>query len=146
MTSIGHGKLTYKDYVGYPDDGRRHEIIDGEHYVNSTPSTYHQTVSRHVKFQLYSKIELTGRGYIFNSPIDLELSPNNIIQPDLVTVLDRLIITPTKIKGVPDLVVEILSPSSERNDRVLKFELYEKSGVAEYWIVDPHEHVVGQCV
>lgn len=139
--------MTYREYVCYPDDGNRHEIIDGDHYMNPAPSTYHQDVSRHIQFQLYVQIELTGRGKVLNAPVDLEMTRHDIVQPDLVVVMnDRRIITPTKIKGVPNLIVEILLPSSEKNDRVLKFSLYEKTGVDEYWIVDPVEHLVEQHV
>jgi len=140
-------KLTYKDYLGFPDDGNRHEIIDGDHRMNPAPSVYHQAVSRRIQFQLYSQIELKSLGVVANAPIDVELAPHDIVQPDLVIVLaDRKIITPTKIKGVPDHIVEILSPSSDHSDRVLKFNLYEKVGVPEYWIVDPFEHEVQQCL
>lgn len=141
-------KLTYEDYVCYPDDGRRHEIIDGVHYVNPAPSTYHQTVSRRIQFQLYSQIELQKRGVVYNAPVDLHLTDHDIVQPDLVVVLDEAmqIITPTKIKGVPQLVVEIISPSTDRNDRVLKKNLFEQAGVPEYWIADPLEHTLEQWV
>ena len=141
-------KLTYEHYVCFPDDGQRHEIIDGEHFVNPAPSTYHQKVSRRIQFQLYSKIELKKMGEVYNAPVDLQLSDYDIVQPDLVVVLDdkMQIITPTKIKGVPQLVVEILSPSSDKNDRTLKKGLYEQSGVPEYWIVDPFEHILEQWV
>lgn len=138
-------KLTYRDYIGYPEDGYRHEIIDGQHHMNPAPSVYHQAVSRRIQFQLYSQIELTGLGIVADAPIDVELTPHDIVQPDLVVVLKgRKIITPSKIKGVPDHLIEILSPSSDHNDRVLKFDLYEKVRVPEYWIVDPFEHQVHQ--
>ncbi len=139
-------KLTYEDYVCFPDDGKRHEIIDGDHYVNPAPSTYHQTVSRRIQFLLYQGIELENLGVVYNAPVDLQLGDFNIVQPDIVVVLkaNEKIITPTKIKGTPDLVIEILSPSSAENDRKLKRSLYEKSSVPEYWIVDPFEHELTQ--
>ncbi len=139
-------KLTYAEYERIPDDGQRHEIVDGEHHVNPAPGTYHQTVSRRIQFQLYEQIELTGLGQVFNAPVDLQLSDFDIVQPDLVVVLEekRSIITPTRIEGVPDLVVEILSPSSARTDRTLKKELYRRSRILEYWVVAPEEHVIEQ--
>lgn len=126
-------------YCCFPDDGNRHEVIGGVHYLNPAPSTYHQTVSRRLQFQLYTQIELPGLGQVFNAPVDLQFSDYDIIQPDILVVLNRPlnIVTPSKIKGVPDLIIEILSPSSTRNDCVLKKELYERSGVPEYWIADP---------
>lgn len=141
-----NARLGYADYVAIPADGRRHEIVDGVHRVNPAPSTYHQSVSRRIQFQLYSTIELSGRGEIFDAPTDLQLSPHDIMQPDLILVLtaNRSIITPTKIKGIPDLVVEILSPGSERHDEEVKWKRYEQAGIPEYWIVDPQEHHVKQ--
>ena len=142
------GKLGYADYVRIPDDGMRHEIIDGEHFMNPAPNTNHQTVSKRLQYQLYTQIELAGLGLLFDAPYDVQLAPHDILQPDLIVVLkDRPnIVTPTKIKGVPDLVVEIISPSSEANDRKLKRERYEKAGVPEYWIVDPGEQTLEQLV
>ncbi len=96
-----HGKLGYREYVCFPEDGRRHEIIDGEHVVNPAPDIYHQTLSRRIQFQLYTQIELRGLGQVFNAPTDLQLSDSDIVQPDLIIVLSRVrnIITPKKIKG-----------------------------------------------
>ncbi len=78
--SSGIRTLTYEDYVCYPDDGKRHEIIDGDHSMNAAPSTYHQFVSRRIQFQLYSQIELTDRGSVINAPVDVQLSPHDIVQ------------------------------------------------------------------
>lgn len=141
-------KLGYAEYCLYPNDGRRHEIIAGDHYVNPAPSTYHQTVSRRLQYQLYTQVELAGRGVVYNAPVDVQLTDHDIVQPDLVVVIaPRMqMITPTKIKGVPDLVVEILSPSTASHDMTLKKQLYERVGVAEYWIADPDNHTLEQLV
>ena len=141
-------KMGYREYCAIPDDGRRHEIVDGVHYVNPAPSTYHQTVSRKIQFQLFAQIELKEEGFVFNAPTDLQLSEHDIVQPDILLVLKRhkIKITPTKIKGPPDLVIEIISPGTKDHDRVRKFSLYGQSGVAEYWIVDIDEHRVEQYV
>jgi len=135
-------KLGYREYCCFPDDGWRHEIIDGDHVMTPAPSTTHQTVSKRLQHQLYTQIELAGLGLVFNAPIDVQLTEHDIVQPDLVVVLkvpiDRTrMITQTKINGVPDLVVEILSPSTAAIDTALKKQLYERTGVAEYWIADP---------
>lgn len=142
------GRLGYPEYVCFPGDGQRHEVIGGEHFVNPSPDTYHQTLSRRIQFQLYQQVEESGLGVVFDAPTDLQLSDFDIVQPDLIMVLShkRTIITPKKIKGVPDLIVEILSESSSHNDEVLKKELYRTSGVPEYWIVVPGDHVVEQFV
>ena len=148
LNTQSSGKLSYHDYLGFPSDGQRHEIIDGVHVVNPAPDTYHQTLSRRIQFQLYAQIELKKHGEVFNSPTDLQLSDTDIVQPDLIVVLQdkRSIITPRKMQGVPNLVVEILSPSSVNTDRVLKKELYRRAGVPEYWIVDPIQKFVEQYV
>ena len=142
------GKLGYAHYVCFPDDGLRHEIINGEHFVNPAPSTYHQTVSKRLQHQLYTQIELAGLGILFGAPYDVQLSEHDIVQPDLVIVLNakKTIITPTKVKGIPDLMIEIISTSSVENDRTLKKSRYEIAGVPEYWIVDPFEHNLEQWV
>jgi Uma2 family endonuclease len=141
-------KFRYEHYIQFPDDGRRHEIIDGDHYVNPAPGTQHQSVSKHLQYQLYTKIELAGLGLFFSAPVDVQLSDFDIVQPDLVIVLNKSIkrITPTKIKVAPDLVVEILSPSTAGYDNSVKKQLYERSGVAEYWVVDPFEQKIDQWV
>ena len=116
--------------------------------MNPVPNLCHQEVSRHIKFQLYTQIELTGLGQVINSPIDLQLSNHDIVQPDLVIVTNqrKQIMTPTKIKGVPDLVVEILSPSNADYDLHTKRKLYQDAGVPEYWIAMPEEHQILQLV
>ena len=141
-------KWTYEDYAKLPEDGLRHEIIHGEHFVNPSPSTQHQHVSKRLQYQLYTKIELAGLGLLYNAPIDVQLSEFDIVQPDIVIILNENVrkITPTKIKVAPHLVVEILSPSTSGNDRTIKKDLYERSGVNEYWIVDPYEQQVEQWI
>ena len=141
-------KLGYADYATIPDDGRRHEIIDGEHYVNPAPNLYHQAVSKRLQHQLYTKIELAGLGPLYNAPCDVRLSNHDIVQPDLLVVLSSRthIFTPANVKGAPDLLVEILSPSSVDYDQTLKRELYQRSGVREYWIVDPSKCTLEQLV
>jgi Uma2 family endonuclease len=151
MSTIETDRKTRWDYAAYaaiPPDGKRHEIIDGGHIVNPAPSLYHQEISRHIQFQLYTQIELTGLGKVINSPVDLQLSDHDIVQPDLVVVTQerKHIMTPTKIKGVPDLVVEILSASNPDHDLKTKRKLYEACGIGEYWIVLPDEHQVVQLI
>jgi len=139
-------KLGYREYCCFPDDGRRHEIIDGDHYMTPAPSTTHQTVSKRLQYQLYTQVELAGLGLVFNAPVDVQLTDHDIVQPDLVVVLkDRTqMITHTKIVGSPDLVVEILSPSTAAIDMTLKKQLYERFGVGEYWVADPENLRVEQ--
>lgn len=136
-------KLTYEHYTQFPDDGMRHEIIDGIHYMNAAPIPYHQKLSRRIQFQLYTIIELTNLGEVMDAPIDVQFSNHDVVQPDIVVVLkDNKIITQTKVKGIPNLVIEVLSPSTSERDEGLKKELYEQNGVPEYWVVDPDEKAV----
>lgn len=138
----------YEAYAAIPDDGRRHEIIAGEHYVNPAPNLYHQEVSRLLQYQLITQIELTGLGKVIDAPVDVQLSDRDIVQPDLVVVTSarQQILTPSKVMGIPDMVVEIISPSNANYDLVTKRELYRRCGVPEYWIVFPDEHKILQLV
>lgn len=116
--------------------------------MSPAPATKHQKVSRKLHFQLYVQIEQKQLGEVYNAPTDVELDKHDIVQPDIVVVLSEqlAIITPKKIHGVPALVIEILSESNPRYDQVLKFEMYQRNGVPEYWIVDPLAETVHQFV
>ena len=140
----GKPQFTYAEHRLYPEDGRRHETIHGDHYVSPAPSTNHQDASRHIQFSLYQQIEMTGRGKVFDAPVDVQLTETDIVQPDIVVVLreHRRIVLPSRIRGIPDLVVEILSPSTADHDTTLKRALYERVGVPEYWIVDQDEQAI----
>jgi Uma2 family endonuclease len=137
-------KLTYEDYLAIPDDGRRHEIIDGEHYVVPAPNTSHQLVSGNIYFALALWVREHASGVVMYSPVDVILSEHDIVEPDLVFVRSENAsrVEQRGIAGSPDLVVEILSPSNRRYDQVRKRELYERFGVPEYWIVDCDERTV----
>lgn len=141
-------KLTYEDYRQFPEDGRRHEIIDGDHYVSAAPSVYHQWVLTRLLLQLYQRINESGAGYVLPAPVDTVLSQTDVVQPDIVVTLDRdeALIRRECIDRAPDLVVEVLSPSTAHRDRGLKLDLYQKAGVSEYWIVDPERRMVQQYV
>ena len=139
-------KLTYADYLLFPDDGKRHELIDGEHYVSPSPNLYHQTVSGRIFAQLFFQIEAKRLGRVLAAPMDVQLSLTSVVEPDLIVVLERNrhILAPKRIKGAPDLLVEILSDSTAKQDFEDKPKLYAASGVPEYWIVSPDEHTVEQ--
>ncbi|MCA9214481.1 MAG: Uma2 family endonuclease [Planctomycetales bacterium] len=140
-------KLTYDDYVLIPNDGNRHEIIDGCHYMNPAPHPNHQTASRFIQHQLMNQIEIPGLGQVFNAPCDVQLSDYDVVQPDLVIVLKTTdIVIETRIRGVPDLVVEVLSPSTRKYDQEVKKQLYLKHQIPEYWIVDSKSRTVERNV
>ena len=132
-------KLTYDDFVRFPDDGKRHEIIDGEHYVTPLPNTKHQYVSGNLFGLLWTFLDRNPVGQVFHAAFDVVFSNLDIVEPDLLYVSrQRLdILTETHVRGVPDIVVEILSPGTKRTDERVKRDLYERFGVREYWIVNP---------
>jgi Uma2 family endonuclease len=138
-------KLTYDDFVLLPDDGKRHEIIDGEHYVTPSPNTKHQQVSGSLYLLIASWLETHPIGRIFYAPYDVLFSDFDIVEPDLLYLSDeraKTVITPQHVRGAPELVVEIASPGTRKRDETIKRRLYERSGVTEYWVVDPEVDVV----
>jgi Uma2 family endonuclease len=132
-------KLTYEDYLLIPEDGQRHEILDGEHYVTAAPFLRHQRISSRLHVRLGSFVERHGLGEFFSAPVDVVLSLHDIVQPDLLFISnERTRIAEEKnVQGAPDLVVEIFSKSTRARDEGLKLERYELLGVTEYWTVDP---------
>ena len=136
---VGHFKLTIDEYAELPNDGKRYQLLDGDLDVTPAPSPFHQTVSRRLQFILMQALEETGEGAVFNAPIDVVLDRTSVVQPDLVFIRREQfhIVGEKNIQGVPDLVVEILSPSSRRTDALLKSRLYASFAIPSYWIVDP---------
>jgi Uma2 family endonuclease len=137
-------KLTYADYLLFPEDGRRHELIDGEHFVTASPVTRHQRILRRLSFAIESWLQAHPVGEMFFAPYDVVLSQFDVVVPDLIYVSAERSegVQPTGMFAAPSLVVEILSPSTRRNDELLKRRLYERVGVEEYWVVDPELDLV----
>ena len=131
-------KLTYEDYARLPDD-ERYELIDGELIPMPSPKKIHQRLILDLSWIL-RRLEEMGLGELFIAPFDVILSPTNVVQPDLTFVSSARahIITEDNIRGAPDLVVEILSPSTAGYDRTTKRDLYARHGVREYWLIDPY--------
>ena len=131
-------KFTYRDYLLLPEQDRR-ELIDGELYVVPAPSFNHQDVSANLGMILREFVKSKGIGVVLWAPFDVVLSDENVVQPDILYVSNenREIITEANVSGPPDLVVEVLSPSTADRDKELKLRLYSRFGVREYWIVDP---------
>lgn len=138
------GQWTYDDYAELPDDGHRYEIIDGVLYMAPAPATSHQFVSGWLSFYLMQYVQLAGKGRVLAAPYDVELAPTFVVQPDVIVVLNDNLgrIGPTRLRGIPDLVVEIISPSTAHYDRTAKQNGYARAGVPEYWIVDPESQAV----
>jgi Uma2 family endonuclease len=138
-------KLTYDDFLRFPDDGKRHELIDGEHYVTPSPNTKHQIVIGNLHWLLRSYLEHHPIGRVFVAPFDVVFSRFDIVEPDLLYMSNARaaeILTAEHVKGSPELVIEIGSPSTRRRDETIKRRLYERCAVEEYWIVDPDVDVV----
>lgn len=138
-------RLTYEDFLLFPDDGLRHEIIDGEHYVTPSPNLRHQELVLRLTLALGIHLEdRPDRGRVLVAPFDVVFSFHDIVEPDVIFVApDQFdILTAQNITGTPAMVIEILSPSTRKRDRQIKRQLYDRTGVREYWIVDPDAKVV----
>lgn len=142
-------RYTYADYMTWGED-ERIEIIDGEVFLMAAPSSIHQEISMEISRQLANYLE--GKPCkIYAAPFDVRLfekdgdaleDVDTVIEPDISVVCDKSRIDVRGCKGAPDLIVEILSPSSLRRDRLVKLRLYQRAGVREYWIVDPENRTV----
>jgi Uma2 family endonuclease len=138
-------KLTYDDFLRFPDDGKRHELIDGEHYVTPSPNIRHQTILGNIYFLIRTWLEQHPVGRAFMAPLDVVFTQFDVVEPDLLFVSRNRaadILTAKHVTGAPDIVVEIGSPSTRKRDETIKRRLYERSGVSEYWVVDEDVDVV----
>ena len=136
---------TWEDVLRMPDDGNRYEFIGGRLYMTPAPVTRHQRVLRRIWSALLRILMDSGRGEVLCAPLLVEFpGTGDRVQPDLLFVSSerRAIIGEKQILGAPDLVVEILSPTTAHRDRGIKLDLYARHGVRQYWIVDPVEDVV----
>lgn len=132
-------KLTYEDYLEIPNDGRRYEIIDGELYVNPAPARKHQIVVGNIYGFLWQFMRRHHTGRVYVAPLDVILSDSDVVQPDVLWIIGEhsQVETDRGVEGAPDLVIEVLSPSTAKLDEKIKRTRYEFFGVPEYWIVDP---------
>ncbi|OGO38141.1 MAG: hypothetical protein A2Z03_06450 [Chloroflexi bacterium RBG_16_56_8] len=130
---------TYEEYRALPEDGNRYEVVEGELLMTAAPLIDHQRVSANLQFILETYIRANSWGTLFDAPVELYLDEKSFVEPDIVCVAQahRGIIKKKNITGVPDLIVEILSPSTARYDRVIKMNAYARHQVPHYWIVDP---------
>lgn len=141
-------KYTYADYLTWPE-GERWEIIDGSPYMMTAPSWQHQAILVELskQFANYFTNKICN---VFVSPFDLRLPEFNekdedtstVLQPDILIVCDKSKLQKTGYYGTPALIIEITSPSSNKIDKLYKFNKYEKAGVKEYWIVEPDDKIV----
>jgi len=133
-------RYTYSDYLQWDDDEERRELIDGVPYVMAGPNRKHQKILGKLHLQFGNFLE--GKPCeVYLSPFDVRLNADTlddtVVQPDLIIVCDEFILDDASCKGVPDMVIEILSPSTASYDRNIKFKKYLQVGIKEYWIIDP---------
>lgn len=137
-------KFTYEHYTQLPE-GLRFELLDGDFFrMTPAPTTRHQWISRELQFALELYLRETRWGLLFDAPIDVKLSEHDVLQPDIVVLARgrRSIIKPKFLQGCPDLVVEILSPATEKRDRGVKRSTYSRYGAQELWLVDPAANTI----
>ena len=143
MTTVSV-KYTYQDLLTTPDDRNRYEIFEGDIIVTPAPNEPHQNAVSNLHLILGNHVKKYRLGKLYIAPFDVYFDEETVIEPDMLFVAkDRLsIIEKQRIKGAPDLVVEVLSPSTEERDRGFKFKRCAQEGVREYWLVDPEKSLV----
>ena len=143
MTTSVKPRLTHEDYASLPDD-ERYELIDGELMSMPSPKEIHQAISGTLFLAVGGFVKAMKLGKIYFAPFDVILSDANVVQPDLIFVSSERshIVTEDNVRGAPDLVVEILSPSTADQDRTVKRDLYARHGVSEFWLIDPYARTV----
>ncbi|MGO8791567.1 MAG: Uma2 family endonuclease [Terriglobia bacterium] len=137
-------KLTFEEFRQLPDDGKRYELVRGEVHLTPSPTTKHQVVLHRLVSSLDLYLSKNPVGETLFAPLDVRLSADTALQPDLIFVANahKEIIQEDYLRGTPDLVVEILSPSTTAHDRATKLPLYAEAGVAEMWIIDPQAKTI----
>jgi Uma2 family endonuclease len=133
-------RFTLDDFMLFPDDGRRHEIIDGKHYVTASPNTRHQRLVQRLFLALAEHLRAhPEQGEAFVAPFDVVLSFHDVVEPDVLLIAgDQAdILTAQHVRGAPALVIEVLSEGTRKRDEQTKRRLFERAGVREYWLVDP---------
>jgi Uma2 family endonuclease len=143
MPSVDTKRYTYEDYAQLPE-GSTHQLINGELVMTPAPGIIHQKVSGRLEFALREFVSREELGEVLDAPTDVLFSDTDTFQPDILFVPKRRlrIITEEKVEGAPDLIVEVLSPTTGYYDLTYKKSVYESSGVKEYWLVDPHQGTV----
>src|SRR5262245_1109998 len=134
-------RLGYKEFCELPDDGQRYEILDGALFVSPSPQTKHQRVLFRLARILGDHVEKHDLGEVFIAPYDVLLGEHDIVEPDLIFVSKQRaqVVTDLHIRGVPDLLIEVLSPLRPQYDTEKKRARYAALGVPWYWIVDPQQ-------
>lgn len=136
--------LTVHDYLALPDAGPRYQLVDGDFHMAPAPNLFHQRASRNIGHLLLTWLDQNPIGEVFYAPLDVFLTETNVFQPDILFISKSRshLLQENGVHGAPDLVVEILSPSTSFLDLGSKKRVYARCGVRELWIVDPVERSV----
>lgn len=136
--------LTVHDYLDLPEGGPRYQLVDGDLHMAASPNLFHQRISRNIEYLLLRYLEQNPIGEVLHAPLDVFLTETNVYQPDVLFVARKNlpILEKDGVHGAPDLIVEILSPSSSRLDLGPKKRVYARCGVLEFWVVYPDERKV----
>lgn len=131
-------RYTAAEIRQFPDDRVRYEVIRGQLFVTPVPGTVHQRILLELARQLQEYLRTEGLGEVLIAPYEVEFTEDSAVQPDVLAILEaqRQRLTPARFYGPPALVIEVVSHSSKRTDRLEKRDLYQQEGVPEYWIVD----------
>lgn len=138
------GLWTYQDYACIPEDGHRYEVVNGVLYLSPAPNMGHQRIVGKIFYYLVTHVDLPGLGQVYQASTDVELNPGDVVQPDVFVVLNPHLdrVTPSRLIGAPDLVVEVASPRTARHDLSEKLYAYARVEVPEYWIVNPDAQTI----
>ena len=133
---------TYQDWLdANHDEHARVELIDGVIYLFAAPARRHQAIVGEMLVQLAN--HLRGKSCkVYTGPIAVRLEKDSVVEPDIIVVCDPKKLTKSGMEGTPDLIIEVLTPSNARHDKITKLNLYQRTGVAEYWIVDPSDNTL----
>lgn len=136
-------RFTYQDYLQLPE-GRRYEILDGDLYMVPSPTPAHQMIASRLEFALHRHVVAADLGVVVRAPCDVLLSDADVVQPDVMFISKsrQSMIKEHNIDGAPDLVVEVLSPTTTERDRGVKLKLYERAGIPEYWLISPEARTI----
>jgi Uma2 family endonuclease len=138
--------VTVADYKVLPETGPQYQLVEGSLHMAPAPSRFHQDISRNIQVLIANWIEAGGGGKIYTAPFDVYLDETNVFQPDHVYISEQNIgiLTDAGAEGAPDLIVEILSPSTRNIDLGPKKKVFARHGVREMWIIDPEPKTIAQ--
>ena len=144
MTIAVDNRVTAEDYRALPEGGPQYQLIEGDLYMSPAPNRFHQDISRNIGLIIGNYLETHPIGTVYNAPFDVYLDHDNVFQPDFVFVARENygVLTDAGVEGVPELVIEILSPGTAKLDRNAKQRVYARCGVKEMWLVDPETTTV----